>query len=184
MQCNSATPISDNLAELASGSGQINPVRALHPGLIYDITMNSYLAFLCKQGYNSTNIGILIGTKGFNCASIKPPPGTDGINYPSMHLQLEAADSRISAVFHRTVTHVGYGTSTYKAKVTAPKGLSIQVIPDTLQFSGLHQILSFKVVVKGPPMPAETLLLSASLEWNDSKHSVRSPILVLKPESN
>ncbi|XP_061340241.1 subtilisin-like protease SBT4.15 [Gastrolobium bilobum] len=180
-----ATPmkVSDDYAELGFGSGQISPVRAVHPGLLYNIQTNSYIAFLCKQDYNSTNIGTLIGNKSFDCASIKPARGTDGINYPSMHIQLLSAYSRISAVFHRTVTNVGYGTSTYKAKVTAPKGLSVEVIPNTLQFSQLHQDLSFKVVLKGPPMPDETQILSASLEWNDSKHSVRSPILVLKPTS-
>ncbi|TKY62008.1 Subtilisin protease SBT4.14 [Spatholobus suberectus] len=178
-----ATPIkiSDNFTELGSGSGQIDPVKALHPGLLYDIRKNSYIAFLCKQGFNNTNIGILIGSKNFNCSSIKPAPGTDGINYPSMHVQLLSADSRISAVFHRTVTNVGSGNSTYKAKVTAPKGLSVKVIPDTLNFSQLHQKLSFKVVLKGSPMPKETFVESASLEWNDSKHTVRSPILVFKP---
>ncbi|XP_019430129.1 PREDICTED: subtilisin-like protease SBT4.15 [Lupinus angustifolius] len=175
-----ATPIRDNLAELATGSGQIDPVKAVHPGLVYDISVNSYIAFLCKQGYNSTNIGILIGTKGFNCATIKPPPGSDGINYPSMHIQLENTDSSISAEFYRTVTNVGYGSSTYKAKVIAPKGLSVEVIPDTLQFNGLHQDHTFKVVLKGPPMSEETMLLSALLEWSDSRHSVRSPILVFK----
>ncbi|XP_004494157.1 subtilisin-like protease SBT4.15 [Cicer arietinum] len=178
-----ATPlkVNGNFSELGSGSGQISPVKALHPGLIYDIRMNSYISFLCKQGYNSTSIGILIGSKNFNCTSVKPAPGTDGLNYPTMHIQLLSPSSRISAVFYRTVTNVGYGASTYKAKVTAPKGLSVEVIPDTLKFSRLHQDLSFKVVLKGPPMPDETQTLSASLEWNDSQHSVRSPIIVFKP---
>ncbi|KAK7284883.1 hypothetical protein RJT34_19637 [Clitoria ternatea] len=177
-----ATPIkiSDNLTELGTGSGQINPVSALHPGLLYDITENSYIAFLCKQGFNSSSIGLLISNKRFTCASIKPTPGTDGINYPSMHIQLLSPSSNISAVFHRTVTNVGYGNSTYKAKVTAPKGLSVKVIPHTLNFSQLHQKQPFKVVLKGPPMDTDTILLSASLEWSDSRHSVRSPILIFK----
>nr|KYP71103.1 Xylem serine proteinase 1 [Cajanus cajan] len=160
-----ATPlkIGDNLTELGSGSGQLDPVKALHPGLVYDIRVNSYIAFLCKSGFNSTNIG------------------SDGINYPSMHIQLFDSSSRISAVFHRTVTNVGSRNSTYKAKVTAPKGLSVKVIPNTLKFRQLHQKLSFKVVMKGPPMPKDTHILTASLEWNDSKHTVRSPILIFKP---
>lgn len=176
--------VQDKLAELGSGSGQINPARALHPGLVYDINMNSYIAFLCKQGYNSTSIGLLIGRKIFNCSTVEPPPGTDGLNYPTMHIQLMTHNSSISAVFYRTVTNVGYGSSTYKAKVTAPKGLSVQVIPDTLQFTKLHEKQSFKVVLKGPPMPEGTLILSALLEWNDSNHNVRSPILVYRPPSN
>ncbi|KAK7392583.1 hypothetical protein VNO78_21026 [Psophocarpus tetragonolobus] len=178
-----ATPmrIIDRTAELGSGSGQINPVRALDPGLLYNISMDSYIAFLCKEGYNSSSIGILIGTKGFNCSSIDPPKGTDGINYPSMHIQIIPSNSSISAIFYRSVTNVGSGNSTYKAKVRAPKGLSIKVIPDTLSFGGLNQVLSFMVVLKGPPMPQDTNILSASLEWNDSIHSVRSPIVVYKP---
>ncbi|QCD98044.1 Peptidase S8 [Vigna unguiculata] len=180
-----ATPIEvrDNFTVLGAGSGQINPVKALHPGLVYDTGVHSYISFLCKEGFNSTNIGVLIGNRNFNCSSIKIEPGTDGINYPSMHVQLPSPLDRISAVFYRTVTNVGYGNSTYKAKVTAPEGLSVKVIPDTLRFIGLHQKLSFKVVLKGPPMPVETFLKAASLEWNDSKHTVRSPILVYKPMS-
>ncbi|KAL2345205.1 hypothetical protein Fmac_006490 [Flemingia macrophylla] len=178
-----ATPlkIGANFTELGSGSGQLDPVKAVHPGLVYDIRVNAYIAFLCKSGFNGTNIGILIGSKNFTCSSAKTPPGSDGINYPSMHIQLWDSASRISAVFHRTVTNVGSKNSTYKAKVTAPKGLSVKVIPNTLKFSQLHQKLSFKVVMKGPPMPKDTYILTAYLEWNDSKHSVRSPILVFKP---
>ncbi|KHN18750.1 Xylem serine proteinase 1 [Glycine soja] len=178
-----ATPIkiSDNFTELGSGSGQIDPVKALHPGLVYDMRISSYIGFLCKAGFNNTNIGILIGKPNFNCTSIKPSPGTDGINYPSMHIQLLSASDRISAVFLRTVTNVGSRNSTYKAKVTTPKGLSVKVKPNILKFSRLHQKLSFKVVLKGPPMPEDTFVESASLEWKDSEHTVRSPILVFKP---
>ncbi|CAJ1886451.1 unnamed protein product [Sphenostylis stenocarpa] len=181
-----ATPIkiSDNFTLLGSGSGQIDPVKAVHPGLVYDIGVHSYISFLCKQGFNNTNIGKLIGIKNFNCARIKTEPGADGINYPSMHIQLLNARDRISAVFYRTVTNVGFGNSTYKAIVTAPKGLSVKVIPDTLYFSILHQKLSFKVVVKGPPMSEDAFVEFASLEWNDSKHTtVRSSILAIMCQS-
>ncbi|XP_021655816.2 subtilisin-like protease SBT4.15 [Hevea brasiliensis] len=179
-----ATPlkIKDDLSDLGSGSGQINPRKALYPGLVYDNSMSSYISFLCKEGYNSTTIGLLIGgKKKYNCSDYKPGQGTDGINYPSMHAQLKTINSRISAVFYRTVTQVGYGKSVYKATVTSPKYLSIKVVPDTLTFTVLHQKQNFKVVVKGGPMPNGTQILSALLEWNDSKHSVRSPIIVFQP---
>ncbi|KAK2655165.1 hypothetical protein Ddye_008217 [Dipteronia dyeriana] len=179
-----ATPlkIKPEDAELGSGSGQINPKKAAHPGLVYDITMSSYISFLCKEGYNDTNIGKLIGgKKKHTCSSFKPAQGTDGLNYPSMHTQLNVTASRISAVFYRTVTHVGFGNSVYKAIVTSPKDLSVQVLPSTLKFTKLHQQKSFKVVVKGGPMKNGTQILSALLEWNDSRHSVKSPILIYKP---
>ncbi|KAK7355395.1 hypothetical protein VNO80_14650 [Phaseolus coccineus] len=170
-----ATPmrINDITVELGSGSGQNNPVKALDPGLLYNNNIDSYIAFLCKEGYYSSSIGIIIGTKGFDCSGIDPAQGTDGINYPSMHTQI-IPNGSISAIFYRSVTNVGLGNSTYRAKVTSPKGLSIKVIPDTLIFSGV------KVMLKGPPVPKESNLLSASLEWNDSQHNIRSPIVVYK----
>lgn len=181
-----ATPMKigrDKLVELGAGSGQINPTGAVHPGLVYDIGIDSYVSFLCKRGYNNTVIGLLVGSKRVNCSTVKPQPGSDGINYPTMHIHLMAHNSSISAVFHRTVTNVGYGNSTYKAKVTAPRGLSVRVIPDTLQFSQLHQTKIFKVVMYGPPMPKETRIYYALLEWSDSRHNVRSPIIVYRPPS-
>ncbi|KAF5750493.1 hypothetical protein HS088_TW03G00830 [Tripterygium wilfordii] len=170
-------------AELGSGSGQINPLQAIHPGLVYDNNMSSYIRFLCKEGYNSTTIGLLLGgKKKYDCSSFKPAQGTDGLNYPSMHMQLQSPNSSISAVFHRTVTQIGYGNSIYKAIVTSPKGLSVKVVPDTMVFRRLHQQRSFKVIVKGDPVRDETTqVLSAMLEWNDSKHSVKSPIVIYRP---
>ncbi|PSS02742.1 Subtilisin-like protease SBT4.15 [Actinidia chinensis var. chinensis] len=178
-----ATPmkIKQQDAELGSGSGQINPVKALHPGLIYDISMSSYISFLCKQGYNSTTIHLLTGGKKlYNCSTLRPARGTDGLNYPSMHLQLPHPNSTISAAFYRTVTNVGYKNSVYTAKVKSPEGLEVTVVPTTLSFNRLRQKRSFKVLVKGKFVEEDAWILSALLEWSDSKHSVRSPIVVYR----
>ncbi|PNT31044.1 hypothetical protein POPTR_006G114500v4 [Populus trichocarpa] len=177
-----ATPIKikDVDAELGSGSGQINPLKAVHPGLVYDIPMSSYIRFLCKEGYNSTTISLLLGgKKKYRCSNFQPAQGTDGLNYPSMHAQLKSAESNISAVFYRTLTNVGYGNnSLYKATVTSPKDLSIKIVPNSLKFNRPHQKQSFKVFVEGGSMQNGTRLLSALLEWSDSKHIVRSPIII------
>lgn len=167
-------------AEFGSGAGQINPTKAVHPGLVYDISLKSYISFLCKEGYNSTTIGLLVGSKKYNCSKIKPAQGTDGLNYPTMHKQLLDPSSSIAAVFYRTVTHVGYGTSLYRANISSPDGLSVKVFPNTLNFVKLHESKTFKVVVKGKPMPDGTQILSALLEWNDSKHIVRSNIVIYR----
>ena len=37
-------------------SGHIRLNRAMDPGLIYDLTVNDYLDFLCAIGYNQTMI--------------------------------------------------------------------------------------------------------------------------------
>ncbi|WJZ93645.1 hypothetical protein VitviT2T_012569 [Vitis vinifera] len=169
--------IKDNA--LGSGSGQLNPRIAVHPGLVYDIPTSGYIRFLCKEGYNSTTIGLLTGGKQkYKCSNFRPALGSDGLNYPSMHLQIKDPTARFSAVFYRTVTSVGHGASVYKATVKATKGLSVRVVPNTLSFQKAHQRRSFKIVLKGKPNNSR--IQSAFLEWSDSKHKVKSPILVYR----
>ncbi|GLT89955.1 hypothetical protein SLE2022_079120 [Rubroshorea leprosula] len=178
-----ATPmkIKDKTGKLGAGAGQINPVRAVHPGLIYDISFSSYIRFLCKEGYNSTALNKLIGDKkDHSCSSFKPVRGTDGLNYPSMHTRINSTQTKFSAIFYRTVTEVGTGSSSYKAIVRASKGLSIEVVPRTLNFSRLHEKKSFKVIVKGNSAKAGSWSRSGALVWSDGKHSVKSPILIYK----
>ncbi|KAK9985773.1 hypothetical protein SO802_030724 [Lithocarpus litseifolius] len=179
-----ATPmkIIDADAELGSGSGQINPTQAVNPGLIYDISTSDYISFLCKEGYNHTVIGLIVGgIENIDCTKFKPAQGTDGLNYPTMHTQLDSNSTSISATFYRTVTNVGYATSVYTSKVTSPRGLLVKVIPETLKFSKLNENQSFTVEVKGSLEPFGAKLLSALLEWSDSKHNVKNHIVILRP---
>ncbi|CAH2074290.1 unnamed protein product [Thlaspi arvense] len=181
-----ATPmrIKGDEAELSYGSGQINPRRAIHPGLVYDITEGSYLEFLCKEGYNSTSIGRLLGgnnktRKEYRCVDHKRVLGSDGLNYPSMHKQVSFTETKVSEVFYRTVRNVGYGPSTYVARVWAPKGFRVEVVPRVMSFKKPGEKRNFKVLVDG--VWAETMrgIMSASVEWDDSRgHLVRSPILL------
>ncbi|CAI9760821.1 unnamed protein product [Fraxinus pennsylvanica] len=167
-------------AELASGSGQINPKVALHPGLVYDIQYDDYISFLCKQGYNSSTIAMLTGNKKYNCSNFPVAKGADGLNYPTMHVYLNSSQSSFSEVFYRTVTNVGYGKSVYRASIRSPNGLSITVVPKILTFNGPNQKRSFKVMVNGKFLQASSWVLSGRLVWSDSKHNVRSPILICR----
>ena len=168
-------------AELAYGSGQLNPTKALHPGLIYDMDNESYIRFFCTRGLDSSKIAKITG-QNVNCSSFEPAKGADALNYPSMHIQLNNFKSKdISAVYYRTVTYVGEGKSVFKAKVHSPKGLSITVVPDTLIFSRPNQKKSFKVKLEGNFVEDESWYLSGSFVWGDSRHTVRSPILVYRP---
>ncbi|XP_055811615.1 subtilisin-like protease SBT4.15 [Solanum dulcamara] len=172
-------------AELASGSGQINPRKAINPGLIYDLDIDSYIGYFCKEGYNSTNIALLTGSKMYNCSSIPKVLGADGLNYPSMHLQLlHANESDISAFFYRTVTYVGNGKAVYKAKVRGPKCLSINVVPNILSFSKVNEKKSFRVELKGKFTKEKSWYISSSLVWGGKKPYVKSPILVYRPLLN
>ncbi|XP_035837246.1 subtilisin-like protease SBT4.15 [Helianthus annuus] len=166
---------------LASGSGLINPTKARSPGLVYDINTSAYIRFLCKVGYNSTTLAILIGgKKTYHCNNFKPTKGVDGLNYPSIHLQVESNVTTFSVVFKRVVKNVGDEKVTYKAQVASPKGLSIKVEPSKLSFDKLNKKRAFTVVVEGKFDRKDASLLSGSLVWKNDKHSVVSPVVVYR----
>ena len=159
-------------AEFAYGAGNLNPLNASNPGLIYDIDPLDYIKYLCGQGFSTKLLQAITGDKS-SC-----PEGSDGavfdLNYPSFALSTPPLNS-ISHVFNRTVTNVGLPTCTYKAIVTTPPGLSIKVNPSVLSFTSLGQKLSFSVTIEGT---LEKQIVSASLIWDDGTFQVRSPIVV------
>ncbi|KAK4579321.1 hypothetical protein RGQ29_029115 [Quercus rubra] len=158
--------------EFAYGAGNINPLKAPNPGLIYDIDALDYIKFLCAQGYNTKLLQYVTGDKS-SCSKEADEKSLD-LNYPSFALSTPISNS-ISHVFNRTVTNVGSSTSTYKAIVTSPHGLSIKVNPSVLSFTSLKQKLSFALTIEGT---IEKQIVSASLIWDDGTFQVRSPIVV------
>ncbi|KAJ6328520.1 hypothetical protein OIU77_010249 [Salix suchowensis] len=112
----------NNDAEFAYGAGQINPIRARNPGLVYDMDEMSYIQFLCREGYNESSLAVLVGSKSINCSSLLPGLGHDALNYPTMQLQVKNEKEPTTGVFIRTVTNVGPSPSFYNAAIKAPKG--------------------------------------------------------------
>ncbi|EXC50252.1 hypothetical protein L484_000066 [Morus notabilis] len=51
----------NNEAEFAYGAGQINPTRALNPGLVYDAGAADYIRFLCGNSYFDTLVQVITG---------------------------------------------------------------------------------------------------------------------------
>ena len=47
--------------EFAYGAGQINPVKAVNPGLVYDANKDDYIQFLCNEGYTAEEIKLISG---------------------------------------------------------------------------------------------------------------------------
>lgn len=164
-------------AEFAYGAGQVNPSKALNPGLIYDMDEMTYIQFLCREGYKGPSLAVLVGSKSVNCSSLIPLPGADALNYPTMQLSLKNTKKAAVAVFRRRVTNVGRAGSVYNATIVAPSGVEITVKPTSLTFSPAVQRRSFKVVVKAKAMSYGNIL-SGSLTWRSSRYVVRSPIVI------
>ncbi|XP_068493896.1 cucumisin-like isoform X4 [Phaseolus vulgaris] len=171
-----ATPMSALLnpeAEFAYGAGQINPMKALNPGLVYDANESDYVNFLCGQGYDTKKLRTITNDHS-SCTQPKNGMVWD-LNLPSFALSMSTS-TPFSHTFHRTVTNVGTNTSTYKARITAPPSLlKFKVEPDVISFSSVGQKKSFTLVIEGT-LNAE--IVSSSLIWDDGTFQVRSPIVV------
>ncbi|KAL5709396.1 hypothetical protein ACHQM5_020092 [Ranunculus cassubicifolius] len=160
-------------AEFGYGSGQINPVKAVTPGLIYDAGEVDYINMLCGQGYNTKSLRLLTGDNT-TCSAANKGRVWD-LNYPSFAFDATATLKSVKQTFNRTVTNVGSPGSVYKATITAPTGISIEVVPNVLSFKTMGEKQSFVVSLAGT---LSVHMGSGSLVWDDGVYQVRSPIVV------
>ena len=163
-------------AEFAYGSGHINPLKAVDPGLVFDASEADYVDFLCKQGYNTTHLRMITGDSSV-CPSNEPGKAWD-LNYPSFGLSLLDGEP-VQASYLRTVTNVGSPNSTYHSHITMPPSFAVLVEPPVLTFSDVGEKKSFKVIITGSPI-VQVPIISGAIEWTDGNHVVRTPIAVFQ----
>lgn len=157
------------------GAGEISPLRALSPGLIFESTTEDYLNFLCYYGYKNQAIRTIVGTN-FSCP-IKPSPDLiSSINYPSISIaKLEGKNQAVRTV-SRTVTNVGPPNSTYTASVDAPTGLIVKVSPEKLVFTRRWMKASYHVNFQATTMSKGYEY--GSIVWSDGAHKVTTVFAV------
>ncbi|KOM33648.1 hypothetical protein LR48_Vigan01g320400 [Vigna angularis] len=119
----------------AYGSGHIRPNRAMDPGLVYDLSMNDYLNFLCVTGYNQPQIMAFSGAH-YRCPEIIE---ILDFNYPTMTIPKLYGTASLT----RRVKNVG-SPGTYIARLRVPAGLFISVEPRVLKFDKIGEEKSFK----------------------------------------
>ncbi|KAL0008343.1 hypothetical protein SO802_009845 [Lithocarpus litseifolius] len=174
-----ALPMSDAKSpggEFAYGSGLVNPVAAVRPGLVYEALKEDYVTLLCNIGYDAKKLRILTGGTRTKCPKLPVTASPKDFNYPSMAAEVFPAKP-FNVEFHRTVTNVGSATSSYNAKTVTNSKVNIKVEPEVLTFKSLNEKKSFLVSVNGSGLPVKSSL-SASLVWSDGTYSVRSPIVL------
>ncbi|PIA49723.1 hypothetical protein AQUCO_01300461v1 [Aquilegia coerulea] len=161
--------------EFAYGSGHINPVKAVDPGLVFDADESDYVDFLCKQGYNTSTIRLITGDSSV-CKNTTPGRAWD-LNYPSFSLAIVDGE-QIMGTFTRTVTNVGSNATTYYSSYNIPGPLQVELEPSILPFDAIGQKRTFTVKISGPKV-TQLPLLSGSIIWSsDDGHVVRTPFVV------
>ncbi|KAL5058592.1 hypothetical protein RYX36_030196 [Vicia faba] len=177
---NTQSPIKENgypsqqASPLAIGAGEIDPNRAMNPGLIYDVTPRDYVNLLCGLNFTKNQISTITRSSSYDCES----PSLD-LNYPSFIAFYSNTTRSMVHKFKRIVTNVGDGAATYKAKVTHPKGCLVTVSPDILSFSYRNEKQRYHIVIKCVMYKKENVSFG-DLVWAEDggTHTVRSPIVV------
>ncbi|KAM3300256.1 hypothetical protein ACQJBY_041335 [Aegilops geniculata] len=146
------------------GGGNINPGRAAHPGLTYDID---------PQDYN----------KFFRCAIIKKGPSTlascnNTSMLPAYNLNMPSIlvhNLRGLVTISRTVTNVGEVHSVYHVVVQSPAGVKMEVCPPVLVFDAANKVRKFDVKLS-PMWNLQGDYTFGSLTWQNGRQAVRIPV--------
>ncbi|KAD0494643.1 hypothetical protein E3N88_44184 [Mikania micrantha] len=169
-----ASPMMDETKNEASpfsrGAGHIDPNRAANPGLVYDLTANDYLDFLCTRGYNKTMIQ-KFSDEPYQC------PENNSIldfNYPSITVHKLNGTVTVS----RRLTNVGPNGS-YTVDVKRPAGISVEVKPQILSFGKKGEVQKFELTMRADGTRVIKDYVFGELTWSNGKHHhVKSPIVV------
>lgn len=156
------------------GAGEVSPVGALNPGLIYDTTMDDYLFFLCNLGFKASQIASVSGHQAFNCSPEAREEMISDMNYPTIAI----SGLKSSRSIKRTVTNIGSASgSVYKVTVDSPQGLDVKVSPSQLAFSGTSDKITYSVMFTASGK-ANKGYAFGSITWADGTHNVRTPFAV------
>ncbi|KAI5010421.1 hypothetical protein ZWY2020_012558 [Hordeum vulgare] len=160
----------------AVGAGHVNPEKAVDPGLIFDITSDDYIGYLCGM-YKSEEVSV-IARRAVNCSADMAIEDYQ-LNYPSVSVPFPPTwRSSPPISVGRTVTNVGEVSAMYYAKVDMPASspVNLTVSPDKLLFTEANQVQKFDIYVEAKNSSATAV--QGAIWWVSLKHTVRIPISV------
>ncbi|XP_040377634.1 subtilisin-like protease SBT3.18 [Oryza brachyantha] len=156
------------------GAGHVDPLRALDPGLVYDVGARDHVLFLCSLGYTRAQIRqMVLPSPALDTSCGGAAPEYD-LNYPAIVLPHLNATVTVK----RTVTNVGARRdAVYRAAVVSPQGARAAVWPPALAFSPYRDVASYYVTVT-PAKLSRARYDFGEIVWSDGYHRVRTPLVV------
>ncbi|KAI4294795.1 hypothetical protein MLD38_040872 [Melastoma candidum] len=157
---------------LVHGAGHVDPQKAMSPGLVYDLTTEDYVAFLCSLDYSIDHIKAIVKQPDLTCSRNFSDPGE--LNYPSFSVVF---GNKGVVRYTREVTNVGSAGSVYQVSVTGPSSVGVTVNPTKLEFpkAGDKRRYTVTFTSKKGSNPAKRSEFG-SIIWSDAEHEVHSPV--------
>ncbi|KAF9615038.1 hypothetical protein IFM89_021609 [Coptis chinensis] len=156
----------------AYGSGHVDPQKALDPGLVYDIDIKDYIAFLCSLDYSIDHVKAVVKHPNVTCSRRFTDPGQ--LNYPSFSVLF--GNKRVVR-YTRVLTNVGPASSEYSVSITGPKTVGVTVKPMRLVFTKVGQRLRYTITFwakRGSNGMGGAQF--GSIVWSSTQHQVGSPV--------
>ncbi|CAA0830248.1 Subtilase family protein [Striga hermonthica] len=169
-----------NSTTLDMGAGHIHPGNALDPGLVYDISPQDYVNFMCASNYTDVVIKKITSDKygSENCNDTNTMPWD--LNYPAISIDSQSLDlNRDFITVTRTVTNVGEDVSTYTVNVTNPKGVILIVTPKKMDFTSKGEKKNYyvAVIVNTTKWPGD-ISVEGKIVWSDGERQVVLPVVI------
>jgi len=159
-----ATPLPAPVGPLSQGAGEVAPRRALDPGLVYDVTLDDWLAWLGGRGVTYGD---------------RPPAALTAEDLNSSAISLGSVVG--TAQVTRTVTQVADEPETYVARFRGLRGVDARVTPNSFRLAP-GETATFTVTFNARKLARYGRFAAGELVWRGSEgHRVRSPIVV-RPE--
>ncbi|GAB4838051.1 hypothetical protein Ancab_027581 [Ancistrocladus abbreviatus] len=157
----------------AHGSGHVDPQKAMSPGLVYDISVDDYVAFLCSLDYTIEHVQAIVKRPNVTCSRKLSDPGQ--LNYPSFSVLF--GKSRVVR-YIRELTNVGEARKLYRVAVDAPSMVGVKVRPSWLLFRSPGEKKKYTVtfVAKKGAAPPQGRTAFGAVSWNSGHDQVRSPV--------
>ncbi|KAF6138089.1 hypothetical protein GIB67_033503 [Kingdonia uniflora] len=164
---------------LDMGAGQIDPNRALNPGLIYDAGIKDYDNFICSLNFKMLQLLTIVTSSSYNCLN-----SSSHLNYPTFIASFSET-SPTTQEFKKIMTNVGDSSFNYSVELIQPSGAIVNVSPNKLVFQKKIESLSFIVNIMDT-LERNNISSSGAHFWIDTngKHTLRSPIVVMDPPSD
>ncbi|KAK9084284.1 hypothetical protein Scep_030755 [Stephania cephalantha] len=161
------------------GSGHVDPEKAVDPGLVFDLTVDDYVQFLCGSGYSKNDIRT-VTRRDVKCKKKGLKPWD--LNYPSISVVFHQSNrTNLEVAVTRTVTHVSKEASRYTVSIENPSGIVVSVDPSELAFSQTEEKLSYvvNISVENHEVPrGVNKSVLGRITWSDGRHVVGVPIAV------
>lgn len=151
------------------GSGHIDPIAAVNPGLIYDFNTSDLINLLCSSGATVSQLKNLTTTPVY-CKN--PPTASYNFNYPSIGV----ANLTGNLSVYRTVTYIGEGPAVYHS-ILEITGVKASVYPNVIRFQKSGEKMTYRIDF-GTYKSSNGSFEFGSLTWMNNIYRVKSPIAV------